>query len=226
MLERSDPRTGEEAVAARIAAMRTDAGCEPILVSAKGGLLAFVRMAFPGLPCEYVYAKLEARDKDGRGIHWDAYTALLHERFPWIAVYNMSGANSIRLCALPRALQESYDHFIDAGHRDYSPEAYELRRCMAKQVMEDPTTEVASGLFFARNGLVLPQAQTGPYWVHDIVPRDRWEPGSYLKMAVPSKESGIQVLRGFGYRPISECLEERLNYLHPQYMAAGNFGVD
>jgi hypothetical protein len=181
---------------------------ELVLAELGGGLLRFVGVAFPEADvCTQVLAQKYVREPEGRGPHFDVYNGLLDDKYPYVALYNLSGTAQVAATELSAELAAVYfKEFIN--HTD---EAAVARRHLGALALSSPNSIVFEAEIGPGHGFVLPQYEQGPHIVHDIVPTDPTKPGEFIKFVVSngSKEATEKLFKN-GYKPLDAFVTETL----------------
>ncbi|HET7059831.1 MAG TPA: hypothetical protein VFH99_00715 [Candidatus Saccharimonadales bacterium] len=193
-----EPDTLSEQIASRGKPLN---GNVALLAELGGGILRFAGAAFPEADVDNVYAQYNERQPRGRGPHFDIYDKKISEDYPWLAVYNLAGRCSVAAAVMPNFLADEYDRL----YPEPNEAAYNARRHFGALVLNSPKSDVYSGVLNAGGGLVLPQSGEKSYIIHEIVPEDPAESGSFIKMIVPEQKSKtLKELRDNGFIPLGE----------------------
>jgi hypothetical protein len=203
-----NPLTGRSQLAVRLAQLRRGHSVEIIVTDLRTGILDFVEAVFPDLGTRTLLAQTFTREPSGRGSHFDVYGDLLDEEFPWVAAFNIAGDAYVNAFELPGALARRYF----AEHPGPSDEAYEGRRAIAGEALEDPRVTVGRGVLYRRRGLIIPQLKAGPHFVHNVMPMNAEEPGQFIKLLVPAGGARARKqLWDNGYDELDEILTRALD---------------
>lgn len=178
-----------------------------ILCNLGGGLLRFASAAFPGVDQDFLYAQRFDRQPEGRGPHFDVYHELVDQDHPWLALFNLAGEASLRATVLPHDLAIAYTSRYPLPTDD----AFEARRDYSRLAFKEPDSVIQTGHINAGTGLFIPQLLQGPNVVHEVVPIDPENPGSFVKMVVASTGSdSCHTLDQKGYAPLDEFVTREL----------------
>lgn len=182
---------------------------EIVLLELDGGLTTFADVAFRGLGFSRILAKKVEREAEGRGPHFDVYDDLLHPEFPYIGLYNLTGPAHVTATALPKDMADAY-------RRDYpshSEAAAEARRKFGFVALALAGNTMFTGNLKPRTGLILPQIIEEPL-VHEVLPYEPSNPGSFIKLVVANSKIGAAELLGDNdYISLDELLTQSVGGL-------------
>jgi hypothetical protein len=168
-----------------------------------GGVLRFSNAIFPEIDRDQVYYQSSDREAYGRGAHFDVYQNFIHQAFPWIGIFNLSGSSELTILDLPEDLAESYKQ----RYPNPNDVAFYARRQFSEIALTSPGARPVRGTINPGTGLVIPQRHNGPHVIHDVVPLDTSNPGKFVKLVIPSgEEAAKKRLRIGGYEPLDEAL--------------------
>ena len=187
----------------------------PVIWERAAGVLEFLSLAFPRHEETTLCGQVFTREPEGRGAHFDVYDSLLDPAYPWVAVFNLAGDSVVSVFPLPDQLARRYAR----EHPEATDDAYLKRRRLADEALADPSIRPEKGLLLAGYGLIIPQQQSGPKWVHDVVPISKERPGRFVKFAA-ARDGRIHELYERGYAGIESLLKQAL--LHAPTEGAGN----
>lgn len=179
-----------------------------------GGILEFAGVAFPGFSADEIYAKKHDREPEGHGPHFDVYTPYVNKDLSWIGHYNLSGVVELTIANLPEDLAKSYD----ARYPLPTNEAAEARRHYSRIALGDPAVKKQETLVIPGTKLLIPVNPDVPYLIHEFVPRDPTDSGSYVKMILPSEQkTAHKILCEAEYEPLDVFVTKALG---------GTFGLE
>jgi len=198
---------GSEAALSRsLNCIHTDKTQGPAIWDLHAGLLTFLRTVFHDAAPQTLFAQIFDREPKGRGAHFDVYDPLLHPDFPWVALFNLTGDSTVSAFPLPEALSHRYDN----EHPTPDEAAYAARRQLVAEALADPHIRPEKGMLLPGCGLIIPQRQHGPDWVHDIIPMHEDNPGRFIKVVAVKGRHAENDLRNFGYGPVDGVLQAAL----------------
>ena len=167
------------------------------------GTIRFAAAAFPNVSIDQVYAQFNERESEGRGPHFDIYNEGLDDNYPWLGVYNLAGACAVSAAKLPDDMAKQYAEL----YPEPNEAAHTARRHYGALVLGAETSRVGTGTLEPDMGLVLPQRSEGPHIIHEIVPKDPADPGSFIKMIVPRNDTdNLELLGEQGFVLLDELL--------------------
>lgn len=169
-----------------------------------GGVIRLAQSIYPCVDMSDIYAELREREPKGQGPHFDVYPAAsLDAQHPWIGVYNVSGKVALKATVLESDLHEAYNR----RYPEPSEDAYKARRDFSAIAFGDPGAEIYTALLGQGDAMVIAQAKNSPALVHEVEPLSPSNPGSFIKLAVPAKNSyGTKLLEMTGMKPLDELL--------------------
>lgn len=187
-----------------ITELREGAETEVLLAKLGGDALKFAKATFSDAVSNgEVMAQKFDREPEGRGAHFDIYNERLSGTYPWIALYNLSGSNTLTAATLPNHLADQYF----SQYPEPNEEAKVARRVFSRMALLSGDVETSTGELNSGMGLVLPQRKDGPHVIHNIVPNVPAHPGSFIKMVVPAAEKDAQDLAEVGYSELEQLLD-------------------
>ena len=189
---------------AELEAIRQGAETEVLLTELGGDMLKLAGVAFRDVEGDEIYAQRFEREPEGRGAHFDIYNERLSEEYPWIALYNLEGTNTITTAKLPEDLANDY---FDV-YPEPTDEAKVARRTFSKLALKRPEVATSTGQLGPNMGLILPQHINGPHIIHNVVPNNVENPGSFVKMVVPANQEEASLLEESDYLPLEDFLQK------------------
>ena len=190
-----------ETVRGQLAENIDQVDARPVFAQLGGGLLHFAGAAFPGADITDLHAAFYEREPDGRGPHFDVYEDYLHENYPWLAVYNLSGASNVRAVSLDDDLSASYKKKFPRLDQD----AYAARRSYAEIAFADRNAPIATGRLEAGMGMIILQRAGVAPVVHEVTPVVADQPGAFIKL-VHVKSAGKSTVKNHGMLPLDELV--------------------
>jgi hypothetical protein len=173
-----------------------------------GGVLQFASTIFREIDLPLVYGQLCEREPEGRGAHFDLYQDLVHDKYPYIGVFNLSGEATITAARLPDDLAKAYS----GRYPEPNDAAVQARRDFSSIALNDPTTSVYEGRLEAGSGMVIAQRKDQAHIIHDIVPVDTDNPGKFIKFAyLNDSTKTIQTTSVAGMKPLDKVLTDSLS---------------
>jgi hypothetical protein len=171
------------------------------------GALRFATATFPEASVDQIYAQLNERESEGRGPHFDIYHESLHDDYPWLGVYNLSGTCAVSAAKLPEDMAKQYAEL----YPEPNEAARKARRHYGALVLGAETSRVGTGTLKPDMGLVLPQRPDGPHILHEVIPQDPSRPGSFIKMIVPKDdENTLATFSAEGFVLLDQLLTENM----------------
>ncbi len=178
-----------------------------LLTNLGSGAVRFALAAFPKATLNSIYGQNNERSSEGRGPHFDIYNKGLSSKYPWLGVYNLAGSCTVSAAIMPDALAVEYNNL----YPEPTEEAYGARRHFGAIVLNAAATNVYRGIMKPDMGLVLPQRPQGPNIIHEVVPDDPKNPGSFIKLIIPKNDQDVlDSLGQQGFLPLDELLTKSI----------------